>query len=137
MDVAKSFECSLETIKEVRQWIADVLSAQHAPVDVVNDVVLAASEAVTNSIVHGYAATRQGRVDMSVQLSEGSISLTIRDYGSGLGRKPYTAPDTSIPHEGGYGVYLVRSLMDEVTLLSLDKGTELRMKKVIKPNTGS
>ncbi len=137
MTVEKSFECSLETIKEVRQWVVDVLSAQQAPEDVINDVVLAVSEAVTNAVVHGYEKTHKGRVDLSVQVSSAAISLTVRDYGSGFGQKFYTAPDTTTPHEGGYGVYLVHTLMDEVRLLSHDGGTELQMKKVIKLKPGS
>ena len=137
VEAAKSFDCSLERIKEVRQWIVDVLISQHTPEAVVDDVILAASEAVTNSVVHGYEETRRGTVDLSLQVSADSVSLTIRDYGTGFGKKPYAAPDTRIPHEGGYGVYLVHTLMDEVTLTSLENGTELRMKKAIKPKTNS
>ena len=137
MSAAKTFECTLETIKEVRQWIVDNLSAHGTPDNVVSDVVLAASEAVTNAVVHGYAETRRGRVDLSLEISDGSLVLTIRDYGSGLGRKPYAAPDTRIPHEGGYGVYLVQSLMDEVEMKSLNQGIEVRMKKAFKTGTGS
>jgi anti-sigma regulatory factor (Ser/Thr protein kinase) len=134
VNAEKSFECSLETIKDVRHWIVDVLSVEHTPENIMNDVVLATSEAVTNAVVHGYEKTRRGRVDLSVQVSNDSIVLTVRDYGAGFGQKSYTAPDTSSPHEGGYGVYLVHKLMDEVTLSSHEKGTELRMKKVTKPN---
>lgn len=133
----KIIDCSLETMKDVRRWIVDVLSAQAVPEDVLSDVVLASSEAVTNAVVHGYEETRRGRVDLKIQISDSSVSLTIRDYGSGLGRKPYAPPDTSLPHEGGYGVYLLHSLMDEVEIVSLDKGTEVRMQKVIKPDTKS
>jgi anti-sigma regulatory factor (Ser/Thr protein kinase) len=136
VNASKTFECDLETIKLVREWIVDVLSAHSTPNDIINDIVLAANEAVTNSVVHGYAETRRGRIDISIELLDGLVSLKIRDYGSGLGRTPYIAPDTRIPHEGGYGVYLVRALMDEVEVLSLDKGVEVRMKKTIKPIKG-
>ena len=135
MTAETTFDCTLETIKDVRSWIVDVLSVLKTPMEVTGDVVLAASEAVTNAVVHGYEETRRGRVDMSIQVLNGSVMLTIRDYGSGVGRKPYTAPDTGIPHEGGYGVYLLHSLMDEVEVRSLEKGTEVRMKKLIRPNT--
>ena len=136
MDAIKTFECTLDTVKEIRGWISGILSAHHTPQDVVGDVILAASEAVTNSLVHGYAETHRGRVDLRIQVSNGSILITVRDYGSGLGRTPYVVPDTSVPHEGGYGVYLVRSLMDEVEVLSADPGTEVRMKKLLKPGAG-
>ncbi len=135
MTAAKTFECDIESIKNVRHWIVDVLSAQNLPEDVVNDLALAANEAVTNSVVHGYAETGHGRVDLSVQLSNGFVSLTIRDYGCGLGGKYYAPPDTRIPLEGGYGIYLLHSLMDEFRVLSLDEGIEVQMKKILKPNT--
>ena len=132
MNVEKSFDCSLDTIREIRRWIKDVLAAHNTPEDVIDDVILAASEAVTNALVHGYSDTRHGRIDARVQFSDGAIALAIRDYGSGFRRKQYMPPDTSTPHEGGYGVYLMQTLMDEVEVVPLGEGTEVRMTKTIR-----
>jgi stage II sporulation protein AB (anti-sigma F factor) len=137
VDDARTFDCSLDTVREVRHWIAEVLTAQRAPENVISDIVLAASEAVTNAIVHGYPETRSGAVDVAIRVTAGSVELTIRDYGDGFGGKPYAPPDTTAAHEGGYGVYLVHSLMDEVTLRPLVKGMELQMKKLFNTSAGS
>jgi anti-sigma regulatory factor (Ser/Thr protein kinase) len=130
--VEKTFDCSLDTIREIRRWIKDVLAAYKTPEDVIDDVILAASEAVTNAIVHGYSDTRHGRIDARVQFSDEAITLVVRDYGSGFRKKQYMAPDTSTPHEGGYGVYLMQTLMDEVEVVPLGEGTEIRMMKTIR-----
>ncbi len=131
METAKSFECDIGTVREVRTWIAGILLAQNTPQNIINDIILSASEAVTNSILHGYADTHAGRIDVRVLLLPDSISLTIRDYGSGIGNKHLMSPDLNIPHDGGYGVYLIHALMDRVNVKSLDKGTELHMTKSI------
>jgi len=131
LDHLKSFDCSLETIRDVRQWIADSLVSERIPDGVIADMLLAASEAVTNSIVHGYEQTLRGTVDCTLRISGDAVTLIVRDYGSGLDEKTYMRPDTSVPHEGGYGVYLIHSLMDEVTLSLPGQGTEWTMTKRI------
>ena len=137
MIAEQSFECSVETIREVRKWIADTLAGERTPRDIVEGILLAASEAVTNAVVHGYEKSRRGRVDVRIQVAVDSIAITVRDYGTGFGRKPYTPPDTSVPHEGGYGVFLLRNLMDDVKVTTHEDGTEVHMVKALKPGIAS
>lgn len=137
MTAEKSFDCSVETISNVRKWIGEALAAERTPQDVIDAVLLAVSEAATNAVVHGYADTRRGRLDVRVSVDGASLGVTVRDYGAGFGKKQYTPPDTSLAHEGGYGVFLLRNLMDEVEVQTLEDGTEVRMKKTFKPGSAA
>ncbi|HLP16114.1 MAG TPA: ATP-binding protein [Bacteroidota bacterium] len=127
MNAQSSFHCTPEKVKEIRNWIADTLIDTGIHADIVNRVLLASSEAVTNCIVHGYKPAREGRVDVSLEIDGSTIRLNIRDYGIGMRMDQYDSPDTDIASEGGYGIYLIRSLMDDVQLIQQPVGTELKM----------
>jgi len=129
MEEKKTFLCNPATIKEVREWIADLLLMRDAPSKFVDDVVLAVSEAVTNSVVHSYETTHEGRVDVRLLISGNAVHLMIRDYGASLAIKNYQPPDLDTPHEGGYGLFLIHRLMDSVSVRPLDRGTEIHMMK--------
>jgi anti-sigma regulatory factor (Ser/Thr protein kinase) len=128
MDVRSSFLCTPDKVKEVREWIAVTLAAHAVEQDIINKVLLAASEAITNCVVHAYKPAREGRVDISIDFGDGDVELTVRDYGSGLHMEQYDTPDTEKASEGGYGIYLMRSLMDDVRLRPQPDGTELSMR---------
>jgi anti-sigma regulatory factor (Ser/Thr protein kinase) len=127
MNIHSSFHCTPAKVKEVRTWIAEALAETGINADILNRVLLASSEAVTNCIVHGYDPSHEGRVDVTLDVEGTGIHLTVRDYGSGLQMDQYDAPDTEKAGEGGYGIYLIRSLMDDVRLVPQPDGTELRM----------
>jgi serine/threonine-protein kinase RsbW len=79
---------------------------------------LAVDEIVTNIIVHGYAdAGLQGTLELSADIDDRTLKVTIED--SGVAYDPHQAPvpDTSLPLEerpiGGLGVYLALKSVDE------------------------
>ncbi|MGE5314427.1 MAG: ATP-binding protein [Acidobacteriota bacterium] len=127
MHAHSTFHCTPENVKDVRTWISGTLLTGGVEPDVVNRILLAASEAVTNCIVHGYKPRREGRVDVSIDIGMPSVQLVVRDYGAGLQMDQYDSPDTDLASEGGYGIYLIRSLMDDVRLAPQIDGTELTM----------
>jgi serine/threonine-protein kinase RsbW len=128
MEVRSSFLCTPDKVKDVRDWIAAALVARNVREEIINKLLLAASEAITNCVVHGYKDTREGTVDVILGITDAEIQLVVRDYGSGLKMEQYDTPDTEKAAEGGYGIYLIRSLMDDVRLLPQSDGTELTMK---------
>lgn len=102
------------------------------------DIKTAVSEAVTNSIIHGYE-DREGVVKIECRLFANSIEIEISDNGKGIenikkAREPlYTSkPDME---RSGMGFTIMESFMDEVEIESvLGLGTKVIMKKTIKTN---
>ncbi len=133
MDVRSSFLCTPDKVKDVREWIAAALADHAVHTEIIDKILLAASEAITNCVVHAYKPTREGRVDVIIRFNDGEVELTVRDYGSGLRMEQYDTPDTEKASEGGYGIYLIRSLMDDVRLLPHADGTELTMRISTEP----
>jgi anti-sigma regulatory factor (Ser/Thr protein kinase) len=99
---------------EVRRW----LTACEANDEERNDIVLACNEAFANAIEHAYGPG-DGSVEMEAALSEGEISITVRDFGRW--REPRG-------NNRGRGLSLIEAVMDSLTVVKGDReGTEVRM----------
>ena len=100
------------------------------------DIKCAVSEAVTNSIVHGYRDT-VGSVRMTVKLSQGRIvRIEISDKGCGIAdvkqaRQPLFTTDAA-GERSGMGFTVMESFTDGVRVSSKPgKGTTVTMVKVL------
>ena len=100
------------------------------------DIKTAVSEAVTNSIVHGYE-NASGIVKIVCKIFANSIEIEISDTGKGienieLARKPLYTSKPNL-ERSGMGFTIMESFMDEVSVDSvLGLGTKITMKKMIK-----
>lgn len=100
------------------------------------DIKTAVSEAVTNSIIHGYEDT-EGIVKVKATLLENVIEIEISDNGKGiedieLARKPLYTTKGNL-ERSGMGFTIMESFMDEVEIHSVvGIGTKITMKKKIK-----
>ena len=99
------------------------------------DIKTAVSEAVTNSIVHGYA-NMKGVVRVVCRVIDSCIEIEITDYGIGI-EDIDTAMQplfTSKPEceRSGMGFTVMQTFMDEVGVFSKPgEGTTITMKKRI------
>jgi stage II sporulation protein AB (anti-sigma F factor) len=100
------------------------------------DVKTAVSEAVTNSIIHGYEK-RSGYVGMTCRLFKNSVEIIVEDEGEGiddiaLARQPlYTSKPEM--ERSGMGFTVMESFMDSVEVISeKGKGTKVVMRKTFK-----
>jgi len=107
------------------------------PADAGNyEIELALREALANAIVHGNRNDPRKRIYVNCRCtSDGDVSITVEDEGSGF--KHDAVPDPTAPDNrlrtNGRGIYLIRTLMDEVDFKQ--GGSVLYMRK--RANTGS
>ncbi|HHY13104.1 MAG TPA: anti-sigma F factor [Thermoanaerobacterales bacterium] len=100
-----------------------------------SDIKTAVSEAVTNSIIHGYP-DRIGNISINATLDEKSISIIIEDNGVGMSdiKKAMEPLYTSKPEleRSGMGFTIMESFMDILEVESFTGiGTKIKMKKHI------
>lgn len=101
--------------------------------DALSDVKTAVSEAVTNSIIHGYRGCG-GMITMELTLKGRELTVTVRDSGVGIedierARTPLftTQPEAE---RSGMGFTVMETFMDELYVESvLGEGTTVTMKK--------
>lgn len=105
-------------------------------VDELSDLKTAVSEAVTNSIVHGYRDTL-GTVSMVLRILEGNVAyIRIRDNGCGIPdiKQAMQPLFTTAPEEerAGLGFAVMQSFMDRIRVFSTPGcGTTVVMTKQI------
>lgn len=116
--------------------VAAAFIAQLDPtMDELYDIKTAVSEAVTNSIVHGYKDSL-GLISMQIKLySPAAVEIVIRDKGCGIeditqARQPmFTTGGTD---RSGMGFTIMDSFMDSLSVTSsVGNGTIVRMKKTM------
>lgn len=93
---------------------------------------LAASEAITNVVMHAYEAMDAGQVQVNASYIEDELWVLVADSGHGL-RPRENSPGL------GLGLVLIAQLADEFQIISRGSGgTELRMRfdlSVARPST--
>jgi len=97
-------------------------------VDEIEDIKVAVSEACTNAIRH----SEVNNFLIEFKLLQNGLCIEIKDQGKGYDIDSIEAVDLSNPKEGGLGIYIIKTLMDEVEIDSRDgKGTIIKMTKYL------
>ena len=118
-----------------RILIATFMARLNPTLEEISDVKTAVSEAVTNSIVHGYR-DEFGKIYLEGRIEGNNIEVTVIDKGIGIpnikmAREPLY---TTKPEEerSGMGFTFMEIFMDEVHIESkINEGTTVRMIKKI------
>lgn len=117
-----------------RVAVAAFVSQLDPTVEELTDVKTAVSEAVTNSIIHGYDNKKEGIIKIEASITGNEITISIEDYGKGIKdiKQAMEPLYTSKPEleRSGMGFTVMETFMDNVEVTSSDgKGTKVVMKK--------
>ena len=102
------------------------------------DIKTAVSEAVTNSVVHGYAE-KKGNVTIDIYIKDDNVKITVTDNGCGIAdvKEAMQPLFTTAPEEerSGLGFSVMQSFTDSLKVKSQSgKGTTVIMRKKLKNN---
>lgn len=120
-----------------RITVAAFASQLDPTIEELADIKTAVSEAVTNSIIHGYD-NRQGIVKVIAKLKENEITIEISDKGKGIenieiAKEPLYTTKPNL-ERSGMGFTIMESFMDSMEIESIvGLGTKITMTKKIKP----
>jgi len=120
-----------DSINRAVVMLSDFFDKQGLPDEVTFDIKLATQEAVINAAEHGNQYDEGKKVHICCETSDCAVSVTVCD--EGVGFDPCCVPDPTLPEnilrESGRGVFLMRSLCDEVCFN--DKGNRVTIVKQI------
>jgi serine/threonine-protein kinase RsbW len=97
----------------------------------IEDLKTAVSEACLNAIEHGNKMDTGTKVGITLTVEESRLQVSVKDEGKGIDKVPI--PNIENKMEGkdkprGWGIFLIKSLMDEVTFEpSPDGGNVVKM----------
>lgn len=132
--VCIEFESRSQNEGFARVAIAAFVSQLDPTLEEISDIKTAVSEAVTNSIIHGYENKKEGIIKIEATIKDNEVSIAVGDCGKGIGdinkaREPlYTSrPDLE---RSGMGFTVMETFMDSLEVESEEgKGTRIIMKK--------
>ncbi|MCE7957491.1 MAG: ATP-binding protein [Acidobacteria bacterium ACB2] len=103
--------------------------------DKIDEVKLAVVEACINAFEHSGTPDRQGRLDFVADEAGGRVFLEVdvRDGGHGFDPSQVETPEIAAKlkdkRKRGWGIRIIESLMDDVTIESGAGGTRIKMRK--------
>ncbi|GGE54513.1 anti-sigma F factor [Priestia taiwanensis] len=119
-----------------RVAVAAFVAQLDPTLDELTEIKTVVSEAVTNSIIHGYEGNPNGIVYISIVLEDGMVHLSIRDEGIGIhdveeARQPLftTKPELE---RSGMGFTIMENFMDKCEVESNElSGTTIHLSKYL------
>ena len=118
-----------------RVSVAAFASQLDPTIEELADIKTAVSEAVTNSIIHGYEGT-EGLIRIVCRIFANTIQVEISDTGMGIedvniAKQPLYTSKPNL-ERSGMGFTIMESFMDETIVESIvNLGTKVTMKKII------
>lgn len=117
--------------------VVAMFAGQLSPtVSEISDIKTAVSEAVTNSIVHGYS-NKGGKIVLEAKIEGNKLDVTVTDFGIGIddidmALQPFFTSKADEEHSG-MGFTLMDSFMNKLSVeQNKPSGLVVRMQKVIK-----
>lgn len=97
-------------------------------IEEIEDIKVAVGEACNNAVLHGCEESSNFSVEFTI--GEDKVIIEIRDEGNGFNVDKCPVPDICNPKEGGLGIFIIKSLMDDVEVKSSPgNGTIIKMIK--------
>src|SRR5579862_5341481 len=114
-DYSLSLPSEPKVLSVARAFVEAVAQACFLEKSVTHALVMAAGEAVTNIIRHAHRDLPALPFHLHVQVTTDAVVLTFRDHGEpfDIAQVPHMNPGEL--RIGGRGVFMMRTLMDEVT----------------------
>ncbi|MFC4025320.1 anti-sigma B factor RsbW [Oceanobacillus longus] len=113
-----------EYVGVVRLTMSGIANRMGFSYEDIEDLKVAVSEAITNAVNHAYNEDDQGEITIGFGVYENRIEIMIADHGGSFnlteiknGTGPYKSSEpVENLREGGFGLFLIEALMDEVKI---------------------
>lgn len=117
--LALTVEADLDRLPQIMNAVSDVMNEHGFDPQDVFEVQLAVEEACTNIIRHAYEG-RTGLIYIAIIAEKGELKISLEDYGPQFDPTEHMTmrqrePDDIHGPVGGWGIELIRSVMDEMS----------------------
>lgn len=123
-----------EYVDLVRLTLYGIASKMNFTFEEIEDMKVAVSEAVNNSVLHAYGEA-DGKIEVHFASSTDELTITVKDFGRSFTMNAESKESSSLHgksineiQSGGLGLYLMQALMDRVEVLH-EGGTAVTLTK--------
>jgi serine/threonine-protein kinase RsbW len=112
--------CTTENLKQVRDFLGNVLSSLGIEDNERNLIVLAVDEVCANRIIHSNKSNKNNQLQVEVEENKEGILFTIKDTGEYYDTINQPEPNLinliQEKRKGGLGLMLVKRIMDSIQI---------------------
>lgn len=117
----------------MRRFVATHAKEAEFGDDAIENFKIAVDEACTNIIKHAYEGDDSQTIDLAVIVDDDRFTVRIRDEGRAFKAQTYSEPNifrlAKTRRAGGFGVHIMRQLMDQVEYQSRGNVNEVKLTK--------
>lgn len=129
----KIIPASTKNLSEVRNFVAKHATSYGFSSEQISDIRLAVDEAITNIIKHAYNGDENHTIEIELSFKDDRVCIELFDTGTTFSLKTFRQPNIKEKikqkKRGGMGVYLIHSLMDDVSYGREDDANKMVMCK--------
>ena len=123
-----------DNLEIIREFVSKIAAKAGFDDDAISKIELAVDEASANVIKHAYKESQRKPIDIMIKIDPEKLTVIVSDRGKGFNASKLKDPDMkeylAKMRVGGLGIYLIRTLMDEVDFKSEPgKGNQVKMVK--------
>ena len=117
-------------ISRIEKFLRQVSDRLHIDDGIMYRVLVSCTEAVNNAIVHGNKSDPDKKVIIRCCVEKNTLTVYVTDEGKGFDSESLQDPreEKNLMKESGRGIFLMRSLMDQVKFKHLKSGSVVEMK---------
>jgi serine/threonine-protein kinase RsbW len=124
--VNKVFTSKTENLSEIRKFVENFLEVNSVSLQDKEKIILAIDEACTNKIKHAYNFDGSKLISITLEIKDKIFIARISDWGKSFEPTQIPVPDLEENYKsrkkGGYGIYLMKKLMDQIEYKFLESG---------------
>jgi stage II sporulation protein AB (anti-sigma F factor) len=121
-----------ENVAVARAIVASAAAQLPFTLPEVEELRIAASEAVSNAVLHAYGPAARGEIEIAIELMADAMTVRVRDWGRGIGDPEQARRPEVSTLEGhlGLGFAFMEAMSDEVSVESRPgEGTTVTLRK--------
>ena len=112
-----------ENLSSIRDFVSSYAREAGIDQEIIEKIILAVDEACTNIMKHAYKSVSEGEIIIKVKFDKHKFTIVIRDFGNSFEADKVPDPDLKRYYKekrvGGLGMYLMKTLMDDVQYLTV------------------
>jgi serine/threonine-protein kinase RsbW len=113
-----------DELARMRSWLWTVLVGQGLSLEECGKLLLAVGELCNNSIKHAYEGMGGQPIRISLTTGPDQLVIEVEDWGKPFDASRYRQPDLEATPDHGLGLFLVRSVVDQLLVdVERDSGT--------------
>lgn len=124
-EICLTISSRLEELSKIEKLSEKIACRMALDEDEKDNLSIAVTEAVGNAIVHGNKKNPQKKVHVVFRFGRDTVRISVRDEGEGFNPNALSDPlePDNLMKESGRGIFILKTLMDEVRYSFSPEGT--------------